>query len=79
VDSQIRLEVLVHGFSVAEDSAFVEAYDEGMAHAREALETGHRAVDELAYRRRGLIVALAIIVVLLVGLALKIRQLGRPA
>ena len=78
VDSQIRLAALVHTFAVDEGSAFVAAHDEGMQHAKTALDTGRQAVDELAFRRRGLAIALAIIVVLLIGLGLKIRQLGQP-
>jgi hypothetical protein len=75
IDSQIRLEALVHGFSVAEDSAFMESHAEGIEHARAALATGRQAIDELAFRRQGLGVALLIIVVLLVALAMKIRRL----
>jgi hypothetical protein len=76
VDAQIRLAALVHGFSIADDSPFVASHDEGMAQARAALESGHQAVDELAFRRKGLVIALAIILVLLAALGLKIRQLG---
>jgi len=79
VNTQIRLEALVHGFSVAEDSPFIEAHNEGMEHARAALEAGRQAVDELAFRRRGLVVVLVIIIVLLVALGVKIRRLGQPA
>jgi Cytochrome c3 len=76
VDSQIGLEVLVHGFSVADDSAFVATYDKGIEEAKKAIDSGRVAREELAFRRRGLGVALLIISVLLVALALKIRQLG---
>ena len=79
VASQIALEVLVHGFSVGADSAFVQQHERGLAHARAALEKGQAALDELAYRRRGLAVALGIIVLVLVALGLKIRQLSNGA
>lgn len=76
VDSQIQLETLVHGFSVAEDSPFVAKYKEGIGHAQAAIEAGQSALDELAFRRKGLAVALVVILMVLVALALKIRQLG---
>jgi hypothetical protein len=76
VDAQIELEVLVHTFSSAEGGAFQEKYAEGRKHAAEALEGAAGAVEELGYRRRGLTVSLGLIALALVGLALKIRQLG---
>ncbi|HVS01872.1 MAG TPA: hypothetical protein VMT16_03805 [Thermoanaerobaculia bacterium] len=75
VDSQIELQVLVHTFSAAEDSAFVEKHAEGLEHAQAALRLGQEARDELAFRRRGLAASLGIILLVLVALALKIRQL----
>ncbi len=77
VDDQIELEVLVHGFSSQPGSAFVKKQREGIAHARAALAAGQQALDEIAYRRKGLGVSLALIVLVLIGLALKIR--GLPA
>jgi hypothetical protein len=76
VDAQIGLEVLVHGFSVDEDGDFVEQHREGLAHAAAALEAGHEALDHLAFRRRGLAVSLIIILAVLVGLGLKIREIS---
>ncbi len=76
VASQIGLEVLVHGFSVEEGSEFAERHLQGIEHARVALAKGQLALDELAYRRKGLAVALAIIAAVLLALALKIRALA---
>ena len=77
VDAQIELEVLVHTFSSAEGGAFREKHAEGLEHARLALAGGQRALDELSARRRGLVVSLVFIVMVLIGLGLKIRQLSR--
>jgi hypothetical protein len=77
VDDQIELEVLAHSFSSDPKGAFVSKQQEGVAHARAALAAGQRALDELSYRRRGLGVSLLLIVLVLVGLALKIRQISQ--
>lgn len=78
VDAQIQQEVLVHTFSAEEGSAFMETHREGIEQAGVALEKAQEALDELAYRRGGLAVFLGLVVLVLVGLALKIRQLGGP-
>jgi cytochrome c7-like protein len=76
VDDQIELEVLVHSFVGGPQGAFAKKQVEGTAHARAALAAGQQALDELAFRRRGLQISLALIVLVLIGLALKIRQIG---
>ena len=76
VDAQIGLQVLVHSFAVDEAGEFSELQAQGMEHARTAVELGREALEELAYRRRGLAVALLIILVVLIGLALKIREIS---
>ena len=76
VDAQIGLEVLVHSFSLDENGDFVEQHGQGLEHAAAALEAGREALDHLAFRRRGLAVSLIIIVAVLVGLALKIREIS---
>jgi hypothetical protein len=78
VDSQIELEVLVHGFEAGEGSAFALKHAEGLEHAQRAVAGGQAALGELGYRRKGLGVALGIALVFLVVLALKIRQVGSP-
>lgn len=75
VDSQIELEVLVHTFS--SEGTFAEKYAEGTEHAMAALVAGEASLGEIGYRRGGLFVALAIIVLVLIALGLKIRQLTR--
>jgi hypothetical protein len=76
VDSQIELEVLVHGFSRKADSAFDKKHAEGIQFANRAIEAGHRSLGELGYRRKGLFVSLGFIALLLIALAMKIRSLG---
>jgi predicted CXXCH cytochrome family protein len=77
VDAQIELEVLVHGFSSAKDSAFEKKHREGIGHAQSALASGQLALSELGNRRKGLAVSTIVILLVLVGLALKIRDLDR--
>lgn len=77
VDAQIELEVLLHTFSTASEGDFVAREAEGMEHAEAALAGAREALEELAFRRRGLAIALGIIVLVLVGLALQIRRLSR--
>ena len=77
VDAQIELEVLVHGFSSAKDSAFAKKQEEGIGHARAALAAGQQALRELGNRRKGLMVTSLVILLVLVGLALKIRDIDR--
>jgi hypothetical protein len=77
VDAQIELEVLTHTFSSAEDGPFAQKQKEGLQHARAALAAGERAQDELAWRRTGLAVSSFFILLVLIGLALKIRQISR--
>jgi hypothetical protein len=77
VDAQIELEVLVHSFAAGEDSAFAAKFAEGMGHSRKALAASRDALAELGIRRRGLALSLVAILLLLVALAGKIRQLSR--
>lgn len=74
VDSQIGLEVLVHRFAI--EGAFADKQAEGLTHATAALEAGQDSLGELSYRRGGLAVALAIVVLVLIALGLKIRGLS---
>jgi hypothetical protein len=76
VDAQIGLEVLVHGFSPAEGSEFATKQAEGLEHARAALLAGQEGLDQLRFRRIGLAISLVFIVLVLIGIAMKIRQLG---
>ena len=76
IDAHIELQVLVHDFELGENSEFAEKQNQGMEHALAGLAAGWEALDELAYRRRGLVISLAIIVLLLIALAFKIRQVS---
>ncbi|RMG44584.1 MAG: hypothetical protein D6718_09670 [Acidobacteria bacterium] len=76
VDAQIGLEVMVHTFDVSEGSEFAKGLEEGQAHAAAALDYGKKALEELQLRRRWLAVSLVVIVLVLIGLALKVRQLS---
>jgi len=71
VDGQIELEALVHTF--VPTGAFQQKEKEAMKHARAALIAARRSLDEVAYRRSGLLIALGVIVLVLVALAMKIR------
>lgn len=77
VDAQIELEVLVHTFSSAREGPFEKKYEEGAKHAQAALAAGRQALGELSFRRRGLAVSLGFIGLVLVGLALKIRETSK--
>ena len=72
IDTQIELETLVHTFAAPQVLA---KQKEGLRHAEAALLAGQQSLEELQYRRRGLFVALGIIVLVLVGLALRIRTM----
>ena len=76
IGAQIGLEVLVHGFSTEPESEFIEQFETGREHAEAAVEAGHEALGELQVRRRGLAVALGLIVLVLLGLGMKIRSLS---
>jgi hypothetical protein len=73
-DALVKARTAVHAFSV--DAVKQEA-DAGLAVAAKARARGAHALDELQFRRRGLGVSLVIILALIAGLVLKIRQLER--
>ncbi|HEX4954573.1 MAG TPA: hypothetical protein VF017_14370 [Thermoanaerobaculia bacterium] len=77
IDAQIELEVLVHTFASDPEGAFAKKHALGQQLAQESLEAGEKALGELSYRRRGLVISLAFIVLVLIGLAWKIRELSR--
>lgn len=71
VDNQIELESLVHTFGGPDVK---KKEEEGLKNARAALMNAQQSLEELSYRRRGLFVALGVIILALVALALKIRS-----
>jgi hypothetical protein len=72
IDNQIELETLVHTFGANEVQ---KKQKEGLGHARAALLSAQRSLEDLGYRRRGLFVPLGNIIAVLVALAIKIRTL----
>ena len=74
VDSEIELQTLIHTFSSG--GQYATKQKEAIVHASAALDAGNTSLAEIAFRRRGLGAALGIIVLVLGGLALKIRQMN---
>ncbi len=74
VDNQIEMEALIHTFGAGDQVQKKNA--EGLQHARAALVAAQASLDELSYRRTGLLIALGVIVLVLIALALKIRTLS---
>ncbi|GAB4251322.1 MAG: hypothetical protein Kow00109_27080 [Acidobacteriota bacterium] len=72
----VELEVLLHTFDASEGGEFTTKQAEGLELARAALTAGEDALAELRNRRRGLFVSLIFIGITLLGLYLKIRELG---
>ena len=64
----------MHGFKPEALDAVVS---EGMKIVTSVNQGGNRALAELAYRRKGLFVSLGAILLVVVALALKIRELDR--
>jgi hypothetical protein len=75
VDDQIQLEVLVHTFSAAPDGTFAKRQKQGLEQAQKAYTSGVTALGEVAARRRGLVIFLVLVVLLVVAIGLKIRSL----
>jgi len=73
-DALIKARAAVHTASAA---AIEKEAQAGLAISAKAYARGTRALEELQFRRKGLAVSLVIIVVLIAGLVLKIRQLER--
>jgi len=71
VDNQIELESLVHTFGTG--NAVQTKTTEGLQHARAALIAAQSSLDELQFRRKGLFVALGLVLLVLIALAMKIR------
>jgi len=72
IDNQIELETLVHAFAPAPVD---KKQQEGLKQARAALLSANHSLEELGYRRRGLLIALAAIIAVLVALGMKMRSL----
>ncbi len=73
-DALIKARAAVHAFA---PGAVRKETEPGLGIAATARQRGLRALDELRFRRRGLGVSVVIILALIGGLVLKIRQLER--
>ena len=73
-DALVKARASIHGFVV---DAVRKEVDAGLTVSAKAEARGHRALEELRFRRRGLAVALVIILVVIAGLLVKIRQAER--
>lgn len=71
-EQRVRLRVQVHSFA---EAPFNESLNQGLAAVDKAQAAGDAALDELAYRRRGLGLATLAILGFLLTLAFKIRSL----
>lgn len=76
VDAQIGLEVQVHSFDAGAGSDFLETHAEGLTRVNAAIVAGQAALQEIQARRRWLAFSLVVIVVTLIALGLKIRELS---
>ncbi len=72
----VKARAAVHSFTADSVRQEVEA---GLVVTRTAYEGGRDALDEHLFRRQGLAVSVGLILLLIAGLALKIRQLERPS
>jgi hypothetical protein len=73
-DALVKARAAVHAFTV---DAVRKEVEPGVGIAEKAYARGVRALDELRFRRRGLGVSLVIILAVIAGLVLKIRQVDR--
>jgi hypothetical protein len=74
-DQLVQVKVLAHSF---DRDRFVAAADEGTVIADAGVTAGQRAFRELRQRRLGLGVSLVVILAVIAGLALKLREIERP-
>ncbi|HWP59830.1 MAG TPA: hypothetical protein VNL14_18200 [Candidatus Acidoferrales bacterium] len=70
----VKARAAIHAFSV---DAVKKEVAPGLAVAQKAYARGIRALEELQFRRRGLAVSVAIILAVIAGIVLKIRQIER--
>jgi predicted CXXCH cytochrome family protein len=73
-DALVKARTAVHAFSV---DAVTKEVEPGLAISDKARARGVRALEELRFRRLGLVVSTLIIGALVVALVLKIRQMDR--
>jgi hypothetical protein len=73
-DALVKARVAVHTASL---EAVKKEADAGLGVAGKAYARGVRALEDLTFRRQGLVVSLVIILALIAGLIMKIRELDR--
>jgi hypothetical protein len=73
-EALVKARNAVHAFKV---DAVKKEVDPGLSISAKAYERGVRAMEELGFRRKGFAVSLVIIVALIGGLVVKIRQIER--
>jgi hypothetical protein len=73
-DALIKARTAVHAFQVA---AVKQEVEPGLGVSAKAHARGIRALEELVFRRKGLVVSLVVIIALIAGLVVKIRQVDR--
>ena len=73
-EALVKARAAVHAFTV---DAVKKETEPGLAISQKVYARGLRALDELRFRRRGLGVSLVIIIALIAGLVMKIRQVER--
>ncbi len=73
-DALVKARAAIHAFSV---QTVKEESEPGLAISAKAYARGVKALDEIQFRRKGLAVSLVIILALIAGLGLKIRELDR--
>jgi nitrate/TMAO reductase-like tetraheme cytochrome c subunit len=73
-DALVKAQAAIHAFSV---EAVAKQAEAGLVIAAKGYERGIEALQELQFRRKGLAVSVVIIVALIGGLVVKIRQLDR--
>ena len=74
-DALVKARTAIHAFSVPAVKSEVDA---GLAVTAKAQARGTRALEEFTFRRKGLGISLIVILALIGGLIVKIRQLERP-
>ena len=72
----VKARAAVHAFAA---KAVMGEIEPGLQISAKAYERGVRALEELQFRRRGLAVSVVIILALIGGLVVKIRQLDKRA
>jgi hypothetical protein len=74
MDALVKGRTAIHSFSV---EAVTKEVEVGLRVSNKAYARGVEALHELQFRRKGLAVSVGIILILIVGLVIKIRQLER--